>query len=161
MRWFIVSLSLFWTVASSAEVATIYLSDGSTIVGEVRSLESGIYLIEGGSLGRMEIPQDQVRMIQYGATPGALPDEQRPNAQLLPVSGLDTDSLLASMLANPTILSIIQSIQSDPEFQAVAQDPEIQKAITAGDYFSLMTDPRIRQLMSHGAVKAISAEVQR
>jgi hypothetical protein len=65
------------------------------------------------------------------------------------------------MLANPTILSIIQSIQSDPEFQAVAQDPEIQKAITAGDYFSLMTDPRIRQLMSHGAVKAISAEVQR
>ena len=156
MRWFIVSLSLFWTVASSAEVATIYLSDGSTIVGEVRSLESGIYLIEGGSLGRMEIPQDQVRMIQYGATPGALPDEQ-----LLPVSGLDTDSLLASMLANPTILSIIQSIQSDPEFQAVAQDPEIQKAITAGDYFSLMTDPRIRQLMSHGAVKAISAEVQR
>lgn len=156
MRSFIVSLTILCPMTAFAEVATIYLGDGSTIVGEVRSLDNGIYLIEGEALGRIEIPQEQVRRVRYGAASVATPDEQ-----LLSESGLDTDSLQASMLANPTVLSIIQSLQSDPEFQAVAADPEIQRAINSGDYLSLMANPKIRQLMNHEAVKAISEEVKR
>ena len=66
-----------------------------------------------------------------------------------------------SMLANPAILSMIESLKNDPEFQAIAADPEIQRAIRSGDYSSLMANPKILQLMNHSTVKAISSEMQR
>lgn len=156
MMRFVILLSVFCSTPVFAEPATFYLNDGSTVVGEVHSLKNGTYLIEGESLGRIEIPQKNVQRVQYGETSGVAS-----NGQLTSQPSLDVDALGMTMLANPAILSIIQTLKNDPQFQAVATDPEIQRAISSGDYLSLMANPKIIQLMNHSMVKAISEEIQR
>jgi hypothetical protein len=156
MQWISVSLLVLYSAASTAQTATLQLNDGSSVVGEVRSLENGVYLIEGVSLGRVEISQDKVRSIQYGASSAALS-----GGTLSAQPALDVDALGASMMANPAILSIIQSLKTDPQFQSVIADPEIQRAINTGDYLSLMANPKILELINHNMVKAISGELQR
>lgn len=156
MRWLLLSICMFWSAGAFADPATFYLNDGSTVVGEVRSLQNGIYLIEAESLGRLEIQQQNVRSIQYGAASGVAG-----NSQLRPQPALDANALGMSMLSNPAILSMITSLKNDPAFRSVAADPEIQRAINSGDYLSLMANPKIMQLMNHKTVKAISNEIQR
>jgi hypothetical protein len=155
MQWIFASLLVLCSAAATAQTATFYLNDGSTVVGEVRSLDNGIYQIDGASLGRLEIPQEKLRSIQYGGASTTMPDALT-GAQ----PTLDVDALGTSMLANPAIVSILQSLQNDPQFQSVVADPEIRRAINAGDYLSLMANPKILELMNHSLVQAISGEIQ-
>ena len=155
MQWIFASLLFFFSVSAAAETATLRLLDGSTVVGEVRSLDNGVYQVEADSLGPIKIPQVNVRSIQYGdaavAAAGGLLSAQ---------PALDVDALGMLMMENPAILSILQSLKSDPQFQSVITDPEIQRAINAGDYLSLMANPKILELMNHSMVKAIAGELQ-
>lgn len=156
MQWIFVSLLVLCSSTVAAQTATLKLNDGSSVVGEVRSFEQGVYVVDGTSLGRLEISQEKVQSIHYGAANAPLAGGLL-NAQ----PALDVDALGASMMANPAILSIIQSLKSDPQFQSVIADPEIQRAINTGDYLSLMANPKILELMNHSMVKEISGELQR
>lgn len=155
MQWIFISLLVLCSATVSAQTATLKLNDGSSVVGEVRSFDNGVYVIDGTSLGRLEISQEKVQSIEYGAA--TAPAAGLSSAQ--PV--IDVDALGRTMMANPAILSIIQSLKSDPQFQSVIADPEIQRAINTGDYLSLMANPKILELMNHSMVKAISGELQR
>jgi hypothetical protein len=155
MQWIYASLLVLCSAAATAQTATLYLNDGSSVVGEVRSLENGVYLIDGVSLGRLEILQETVQSIQYGSGSAAMSD-----GVLSAQPALDATALGTSMMTNPAILSMLQSLKNDPQFQSVIADPEIQRAISSGDYLSLMANPKILELMNHSTVKAISDELQ-
>lgn len=156
MQWIFVSLLVLCSAPAVAQTATLHLNDGSSVVGEVRSLENGVYLIDGASLGRLEVPQDTVQSIQYGSGAAAMS-----GGTLSTQPALDVTALGMSMMTNPAIISMIQSLKDDPQFRSVIADPEIQRAINTGDYLSLMANPKIIELMNHRTVKAISGELQR
>lgn len=155
MRWIFLSLLVFCSTAASAETATFYLNDGSSVVGEVLSLEDGVYLVNGAALGKLEIEESNVRSVRYGVNAAVVPD-----GALSAQPTLDVDALATMMMERPAILTILQSLQSDPEFQSVIADPEIQSAIASGNYLSLMANPKILELMSHDKVRAIINELQ-
>ena len=58
------------------------------------------------------------------------------------------------------MMSQIQSMAQDPTLQAILNDPEIKRALEAGDFGSLMSNPKIHQLMNHSTVKEITQQIR-
>ena len=152
MRWIVFCVSVLFGVTVAGEVATIHLVDGSRIRGEVRSLKGGVYTIQGDALGTISIPQGKVRVVEYGAT-------QTPKTEPV-IDDATLNSVQSRLLSDPNILTAIQSLQNDPDVLAVMNDPEIQRAIEAGDYASLMNNAKIIRLMQNNAVKGITQQVR-
>lgn len=61
----VTATGLFLLFGTLANAEKIVLQDGSTINGEVVSLQSGIYKIKTDSLGVMALQQHQVKSISY------------------------------------------------------------------------------------------------
>ena len=53
---------------------------------------------------------------------------------------------------------MIMNLQDDPEIQAILQDPEIMKAVNAGDMNALLANPKFSKLMENAKIKAITRE---
>jgi hypothetical protein len=159
VRWFIVVCALLIAAASRAETATIHLTDGSQVRGEVISLKGGFYTIRGEALGTLEIPQEKIRLVEYGAAAGASGTASDANA------GSAIDGLQQQMLGNPAVLQMIQALQTDPEIRALVSDSALQQriaqALTSGNLESLMNDPQLLRLMQNPKIQAITRQVQR
>ena len=57
-------------------------------------------------------------------------------------------------------MSLIQSLQSDPAFQKMLEDPEIMKAVNAGDVAALMARPDFMNLLNNATVREIQKKVK-
>lgn len=163
---------LLWAVASSgllpiaarAEQATIHLTDGSKLRGEVVSLRDGAYTIDSPTLGRLSIAADRIEIVAYGNAPAAASATgSAPSSAPSSASVIDQNALLAlqnQLLSNPGTLSKIQSLADSPEMKGVLNDPDIQAAFAAGNYAELMNNPKIQRLMNNRTVRSITSEVQ-
>jgi phospholipase/lecithinase/hemolysin len=137
-----------------ALAATVTLKDGTSIQGEVKSLQDGVYTIESASIGTLHVRAEQVRSIEESgkSTPpagvGSLPSEPSSGASAL-------DATTALIAQDPALLATVLELQSDPDMIAVLADPEIMKAIAAGDYAALMSNPKIVALLKNPKIRAI------
>jgi hypothetical protein len=59
------------------------------------------------------------------------------------------------IMADPEIISMVMSLQQDPEVQAILTDPAIMQAIAARDVESLRNNPKIRQLEGNATIRKI------
>lgn len=144
-------LSVSVTVWSGSP-QTIVLQDGSQLTGEVLSLNGGTYQIRTASMGVLAVPQNTVLSIGgSGTSAGATTDYSAAAAEL--------QGLQQSIASNPAIMQTIQSLQSDPQFQAILQDPEIMQAVQSGNFGALSQNPKIQQLMNHSAVQGIARQL--
>ncbi len=73
----------------------------------------------------------------------------------------DTQALQRQMLGNPEIMALIMSLQNDPDVQQVLSDPEIMKAINAGDLSTLMASPGFMRILDKQAVRDIGTKLQK
>jgi hypothetical protein len=64
------------------------------------------------------------------------------------------------MTSDKEIMSMIQSLRNDPDFKKILEDPEIMKAVQAGDVPALMANPRFMKLMNNATVKEIEKKVE-
>jgi hypothetical protein len=64
------------------------------------------------------------------------------------------------ILGDPAIMSIILSLQNDPDLQALLSDPAVVAAIRAGDLSSLAKDPRVVKLLSKPQLKEVEKRLQ-
>ncbi len=154
--------ALLWLVAihAVAEVATIHLQDGSKLRGEVLSLKGGAYTVETVSTGTLRIPQDQVKLVEYGA---ASAPQASGSAMGAATNALDPgllQSMQARMLQDPNIMALIESLKDDASVQAIVNDPEIQAAIASGDILSLLNNPRFKALMENPRIRSITEAAQ-
>ena len=152
-------LSLFFMLAVSfgssiaGELREIDLFEGSTIIGEVQSLSNGIYTIKSESLGIIQIEASKIRAIHpVSPSLGAESGNGSPAGEL--------KSFQEKMLSDKEIMSLIQTLQNDPEFNKVLQDPEIMKAVNSGDIAALQANPRFMMLLNNAAVKEIVRKVK-
>ena len=135
--------------SSAAEIKEIELTDGSVITGEVLSLNNGVYTIRTGSLGTLKIDDAKVRAIRPQST-----SSSRQSGQ----TG-DVKSLQDKMMSDQEVMSMIQSLKDDPQFNKILEDPEIMKAVSRGDTAALMANPKFLQLLHNPTVRDIQRKM--
>ena len=153
---------LLFSHPSIATEQTITLRDGGIISGDVLSLSDGLYRIKTGSLGILAIPQSEVVSIEsIDAKQNGIDDRAADASSDARSSGSEAVSVLqGSIVNNPRLMEMVQSLQSDPALQNVLQDPQLMQSIFSGDLDALADDPQIIELMNHDAVRVISKELE-
>jgi hypothetical protein len=141
--------------ARAGEVRAIELKDGSIVTGEVVSLSNGKYTIRSSSLGAVLIEESKVRVIRPVAAPAAVNSGAPPDNR----AG-DVRTLQDRMMNDKEIMSKIESLQNDPEFMRILEDPEVMKAVTSGDTAALMANPQFLKLMNNPTVRDIEQKVR-
>jgi hypothetical protein len=140
------------TVADGLRI--IELNDGSRITGEVVGFDNGMYTIQSNTLGQLHIPDGSIRAIRSWA-PGSDPE----NAASAPLIGSSTGAQIAELQArilnDPNILTIVMSLQNDPQVLSILNDPEIMRAIAAWDLESLQNSSRILDLERHQKIQQL------
>ncbi len=145
---FFLVLALSLPIAHAGEVREIELIDGSIINGEVLSLSSGVYTIKSNTLGTIKLEEAKIRAIRA----------KSPNAGAGPTG--EVKALQGKMMSDPEIMSLIQSLQNDPEFKKALVDPEIMKAVKAGDVASLTANPKFLKLLDNATVQEIQKKAK-
>jgi len=159
-RWTGVALLLLGVASAPApagELRQITLNDGSVITGEIESAQGGIYTVRSPSLGRVTIRDSEIRSI---AAPGAPPstDSGAPGA-LPPTGNPQLDAVQQRILADDSIMSSVAALQSDPQIEAVLNDPDIMEALRAGNIDALEHNPKFRSLLDDPALQEITRKL--
>ncbi len=151
--WFLTVVLI--SVAAAGELREIELIDGSTITGEVQSLNNGVYTIKSESLGTIRIEDSKVRAIRAKSAVPA-----RGAVSGVPGTAGGVKGLQEKMTGDRETMSLIQSLQNDPDFKKILEDPEIMKAVQEGNFTALTADPRIRKLLDNPTVQEIEKKVK-
>ncbi len=139
----------------AGEIRAIELRDGSIVTGEVVSLTNGKYTIRSGSLGTVLIEESKVHAIRPVVTPAAANSGAPPDNRAGDVSALQD-----RMMNDKEIMSKIESLQNDPEFMKILEDPAVMKAVTSGDTAALMANPQFLKLMNNSTIRDIQQKVR-
>ena len=150
--WFM--LGLCTAVAQAGEMKEVVLKDGSVISGEVLSLTNGIYTVKSDILGTIKIEESKIRLIREKSPGGT------GQATLNSGSTGDVKSLQEKMMGDKEVMDLIQNLQNDPDFKKLLEDPEIMKAVNAGDVATLAADPRFVKLLNNPKVQEIQKKVK-
>ena len=140
----------------AGEPSVIELKDGSVITGEVVSFDGKVWTLKSGSMGIIKIDGAKIVSIHSKNAAG-----QEPAGGLsggATVNSSDIQSMQQSIMANEQLMAMIMSMQNDPEVQAILQDPEVMKAVNAGDVNALLGNPKFRKLMENSKIRAITRE---
>ncbi len=148
-------LALSFRNATAGELRELDMFDGSTITGEVQSLSNGIYTIKSESLGIIKIEASKIRAIHAISSLGGVGAGSGNGS-----SSGEIQSLQEKMLSDKKIMSLIQTLQNDPEFKKALENPEIMKAVNAGDVAALLANPRFMMLLNNITVKEIGEKVK-
>ncbi len=147
-------ISLLLCLASGSLAEQILLQDGSTINGEVISLQSGSYRVKTESLGVITLQQHQVKSISHGPVQTSAAVNGMAQAGQSAVQ-----SLQSSITSDPGMMANILQLQNDPDMQAILNDPELMRAIQSFDLQALQSNPKIQKLMRNPTVQDIQGNV--
>ena len=150
MRQFMICFAIFLVfivrTAFAGGPRELELRDGSIITGDVVSLSNGIYTIKSESLGTVKIEESKINVI-------------RPKSSSQGAGG-EARALQDKMMNDQEIMSLIQSLQNDPEFKKILEDPDILKSVNAGDISALMANPKFTKLLNNSTVQEIQKKVK-
>ena len=141
----------------AGQVQEIELADGSVISGEILSLNGGTYTLRSGSLGTITIPQSNVRTIRPRSATNARTQSRSPSHN--PVSGQIQD-MQHMMTGDADIMSMILSLQDDPDLQRILEDPALMDAVRSGDIKTLEANPQFRRLLRNPTIRDITGKVK-
>jgi hypothetical protein len=144
----------------AGEVRQIELNDGSVISGEIIAFANGVYTIHSTSLGTIEIEDSKIKTIRSPSAEPA-PKTTPTNPSLIPPTATSSNlqALQGMIMSNPQTLESVMSLQDDPDFQAIMQDPEVMSAVMSGNINVLLTNPKFMKLLEHPQVKEIQTEL--
>lgn len=150
MRHFILGLFLLSVVflgqAFAGETKTFELLDGSIITGEIVSFSDGTFILKSEILGTVRIEETKIRAIRSRKNRG--------------ISGDEVLALQEKMMGNEEIFAMILSLQSDPEFREILQDPEIMSAVSSGDINALFSNQKFLKLLENPAIQDIGKMIE-
>ena len=132
----------------------VELNDGSQIAGEIVLFEHGVYTIESDSLGRLHIPDSDIRAIRSGS-PAAARSMHPPAPTTAPQAAQGLTGYETQILGDPEILSMVMTLQQDPDVLAVLNDPAVMQAIAARDFQALQNNAKILKLETNPTIRRI------
>ena len=135
-------------LASGVLASTIELKDGSRIEGEIESVDHGVYTVLSPSIGTVHVAQSNIVRIVYVGDANAADSSGKAAAHDEALSR-DIQQLQTRLTQDPATMRSIMSLQSDPQIQAILNDPAIMKAVQEGDYMSLLGNAKIQALESN------------
>ncbi len=138
--------------ASFAQTNEIELNDGSVIQGKVLSFANGVYKIQTNSLGVVSIPEAKINSIHKR---GAARSRPAPAVSSSGDIQQQIESMKSQMMSDPKTLERIQGLQNNPAVQRILKDPNLMKAIQAGDLNQLGQNRDIQSLMNDQNVREI------
>ncbi len=147
-------LVFFAAGAAAGELREIELKDGSIITGDVLSLSGGIYTIKSESLGIIKLGEAKICTIRSKKPAGSAQQ-----AGAAAGTAGDVRSLQEKMMSDEEIMGMIQSLQNDPDFQKLLEDPAVVKAVNAGDVAALMANPQFMKLLNNSTVHEIQKKI--
>lgn len=150
---FVVALSLTAGSARAGEVREIELKDGSIITGEVVSLNNGIYTIKSGTLGSLKVEESKMNVIRPKSPPRG-PGAAQNNTDI------EATSLQHNLMSDQEIMGMILSLQNDPDFKKLLEDPEVMKAVSEGNIAALTANPKFMKLLGNPTVQEIQKKVK-
>ncbi|MFT7221963.1 MAG: hypothetical protein ACI8Z1_003586 [Candidatus Azotimanducaceae bacterium] len=153
----VLSLLLMSVQVTSAQAEEILLQDGSRLQGKILSMENGTYTLQTPSMGVIRLKQSQIRSISQDVSSASGSDPLA--AAPMSAGQSAVQSLQSSMTNNPGVMTMIMSLQNDPDMQAVIGDPEVMRAIENFDLEALKNHPKIKKLMQNSKVRDISGSV--
>ena len=130
------------------------LTDGSVISGQIISMKNGVYTVVSPTLGQLKVKQSEILSIRSGTASYRImqASPQTPNGAQSAETLADIQNRI---MAQPETLSLVMSLQQDPEVMAILSDPAIMQAIATRDMESLRNNPKIRQLESNETIRKI------
>ncbi|HAR45888.1 MAG: hypothetical protein A2X56_00135 [Nitrospirae bacterium GWC2_57_13] len=145
--------------AVAGDLREIVLSDGSTMIGEVVSLQNGLYTVKSPALGTITVPERKIRSIRTlsgseSATGGSA------TSSVDPAALGQIGSLQKQMMGNEEIMDLIRSLQDDPDFQKILRDPAVMAAVGKGDIATLTANPAFMKLLNNATIGEIRKKVQ-
>ena len=72
------------------------------------------------------------------------------------ISPGDIGAMQQQLMANQEIMALINSLQNDPQVQAILTDPELMQAIYAGNIEALLNNPKLKDLADNPTIKSIT-----
>ncbi len=159
---FVFAAGLAVCTAHAGEVKEVELNDGTVITGEIVSLNNGIYTIKSESLGTIKLTESKVRSIRQKSpvkTAGERnASQQNPNSV---DANAQAQSLQQKMMNDKEVMDKIRSLENDPEFKKILEDPEVVRAVNSGDVAALMANPQFMKLLNNRTVQDITNKVAR
>jgi hypothetical protein len=150
-HYIVIALLFFSVQAFAGDAVSVALKDGSVISGELLSLQNGVYTVSSDSLGTVSIDETKIRAIRYGSQGGGTDPIQSTGGQ--------TQAIQQAMVSDEQIMSLILSMQNDPDVQKILSDPEIMNAVLSGDANTLKSNPKFIKLMNHPTIRKIQNKV--
>jgi hypothetical protein len=147
----------------AADERIIELTDGSVISGELKSLNQGVYTIQSGTLGTLQVEEAKIKIIRVKPAdstpvkPTARPLSSTPSST--PVHGAEMQAIQGLLLSQPGLLDKVMELQNDPSVQEILADPKVMGAVTSGDIDSLTANPQFMQLLENAKIKDITQDI--
>lgn len=138
--------------------ATLTLNDGSVIHGDIKTLQDNVYTVETDTLGTVRVRKQDIRTIDLSDEPASRTPARSSTNGASPGQA-ELAAMQSLIMQNPDLLAMIEALQSDPDVQAVLSDPEIIRAVAAGDLATLMSHPKIIALTGNAKVREVIKEV--
>jgi len=140
----------------AGEFSEIGLIDGSTIYGEILSFNDGIYTVKSSSLGTIKVAESDIREIRVQSANTKNREYASPaNSSINP----EVQALQTFMQNNQEIMAIIFSLQNDPDFQEIINDPVILNAVNSGDIAALISNPKFMSLLNNHKIQEIQKKL--
>ena len=154
---FFLAAGLAVCTAYAGEMKELELNDGTVITGEIVSLDDGVYTVKSESLGTIKLAESRVRTIRTKGSPKGS-GEQNASQQNADANA-QAQALQQKMMNDKEIMDKIRSLENDPEFQKILEDPEVMRAVNSGDVAALMANPQFLKLMNNRTVQEITNKV--
>ena len=148
----IIFFNIFISLALANKLSKIELVDGSIIIGEVSGLNQGKYTINSQEMGVLQIEEARIKQIVLSDSVKN-PDATIP--QGVEPSSDQIEALRNKMLGDKETLDMITTLQNDPQFQEVLNDPEIINAVKSGQISSLMNNEKFIRLKDNPTIRNI------
>lgn len=134
-------------VVYCGQLSKIELTDGSVINGEIISYADGAYTIKTANFGEIKVGSGKVLKIESanyvssGRSIDAIPQANNPTQS-------QVSAYSQTLMQNPENAAIFINLTSNPELQAMANDPEILEAAKANDIQALMKNAKFMDIVN-------------
>lgn len=157
----------FASLTFATQKSKIDLTDGSTLDGEVISVEEGVYTIKSPSLGALKIEESKIRAIRSADPTAAIPAVGVSAVSQKDITSLDATTIQnevgkiqPAIASNPDIMKAIPGLLSNPDFQALLKDPEIVNAAKSMDVKALMANEKFVKIINDPTIQEISQKIK-